>query len=194
MPSKNNSQLDLVEALLGPQSESDVLRPMSNSNLADTIRGSAPRSSKAVADNKSFQKDGRGETATPNPGKTGLRVLVSEARRRMAKPADFPSMERVSFEERTPQKHRHGTPVRGHEAISPLNLKTLGFLERFDRLKVAGDTSRSPVKNADTYRTVTPLRERYKTSPIPARGDDSRVQGRAGEEPVRIKQVPARYC
>jgi hypothetical protein len=127
--------------------------------------------------------------------KPNIRLLVTEARKRMTKAAeDGVSQERASFEDRTTQSNR--IIFKPYKALSPVKLKSISFMDKFDKRKRSDDKSKSPVK-MDPYRAATPTRARPNPSPLPYKTEDFRERAQPAdtmkEELANLKMFSARY-
>lgn len=129
--------------------------------------------------------------------KPNIRILVSEARKRMTRAAEEgASQERASFEERSnPNK----VVFKAYKALSPVKLKSISFIDKFERRKRSDDKSKSPVRMVETFRAATPTRVRPSTSPLPYKTEESRERARTPlaevgkEEIANIRVFSARY-
>lgn len=180
-PSNNIMSREMVDGVLAAQAKTEMSNPLSDFNSNDyTLRGSAKES--RVYDSRSGLKETPRDSGSSN---RNIRTLVSEARKRMAKQADISNQEKLSFEDRTPQKSK-GT-IKSYEPVSPVNLKSLGFMERVVRRKTSSERSKSPLLPNDRYRPATPLKERNRQTPSPYKTESLREMRVHKEENLRLK-------
>lgn len=179
--SKNRMSRELVDGVLAGQAKTEMSNPLSDGNGVDhAMRGSAKES--RLCDSRSGLKETPRDSGSSN---RNIRTLVSEARKRMAKQADNSQPEKISFEDRTPQKSRGR--VKTYEAVSPVNLKSLGFIDRVVRRKASSERSKSPVLPNDRYRPATPLKERNKQTPSPYKTESLREMRTHRDDLLRLK-------